>query len=138
MKSKGTLYEQLFFCEALSRNHEVFVPIGEHLPQDCLLMNRAGKIFRVQIKGTEDKSISKTKGGLGRYMVSTSTGNSVKTPIDPSKVDVVAAYVASIPTWYIIPILSIDNAIRISLYPHNPKSKAKHERFIENWDYFKL
>ncbi len=137
MKHKGTLYEQIFFSEALARNHEVFTPIGDYLPQDCLLMNQAGKIFRVQIKGTEDKVADKSRGGIGRYMITTATGHTGKTSIDPSKVDVVAAYVASIPTWYIIPILNIDNAIRISLYPHNPTSKAKHEKCREDWEYFK-
>ena len=115
MKHKGTLYEQIFFSEVFARNHEVFTPIGDYLPQDCLLMNQAGKIFRVQIKGTEDKVADKSRGGLGRYMITTATGHTGKTSIDPSKVDVVAAYVASIPTWYIIPILNIDNAIRISV-----------------------
>jgi len=70
-------------------------------------------------------------------MITTATGATKKQSIDPSKVDVLAAYVQKVKTWYIIPILSIDSALRISLYPHNPKSKAKHERFLEDWDYFK-
>ena len=137
MKRKGSLYEQLFFYEALARNLEVFTPLGDYLPQDCMLMNQAGKIFRIQIKGTADKVSDKSRtGGLGRYMITTATGNNGKTTIDPTKVDCIAAYVASIPTWYIIPTLRLDGAIRISLYPHNPKSKAKHEKYREDWDYF--
>jgi len=137
MKSKGTLYEQTFFAEALSRNLHVFSPIGDYLPVDCLIMNDAGKVFKVQIKGTENKTQDPQRTGLGRYMVTTATGATKKQSIDPSKVDVLAAYVQKVKTWYIIPILSIDSALRISLYPHNPKSKAKHERFLEDWDYFK-
>ena len=53
MKRKGSLYEQKFFSEALEHGLEVFVPLGDYLPQDCLVMNSAGKIFKVQIKGTE-------------------------------------------------------------------------------------
>jgi hypothetical protein len=137
MKSKGTLYEQTFFTEALSRNLHVFSPIGDYLPVDCLIMNDAGKVFKVQIKGTENKTQDPQRTGLGRYMITTATGATKKQSIDPSKVDVLAAYVQKVKTWYIIPILSIDSALRISLYPHNPKSKAKHERFLEDWDYFK-
>jgi hypothetical protein len=137
MKSKGTLYEQTFFAEALSRNLHVFSPIGDYLPVDCLIMNDAGKVFKVQIKGTENKTQDPQRTGLGRYMITTATGATKKQSIDPSKVDVLAAYVQKVKTWYIIPILSIDSALRISLYPHNPKSKAKHERFLEDWDYFK-
>jgi hypothetical protein len=59
MKRKGNLYEQKFFSEALERGLEVFVPLGDYLPQDCLVMNTAGKIFKIQIKGTESKSKDK-------------------------------------------------------------------------------
>ena len=137
MKNKGTLYEQIFFHEALARNYEVFTPLGDYLPQDCLVMNQAGKIYKVQIKGTADKVADKSRGGMGRYMITTSAGAGCKKTIDPSKVDILAAYVAAVPTWYIIPILSIDSAIRIALYPHNPASKAKHEKYREDWDCFK-
>jgi len=137
MKRRGNLYEQIFFTEALARNLEVFTPLGDYLPQDCLVMNQAGKIFKVQIKGTKDKVIDKANGGLGRYMITTATGTAKKMTLDCTKVDILAAYVESIPTWYIIPCLEINQAIRISLYAHNPKSKAKHEKYREAWDLFK-
>jgi hypothetical protein len=135
MKRRGSLYEQIFFTEALARNLEVFIPLGDYLPQDCLVMNQAGRIFRVQVKGTEN--FTQSGNGSKRYMITTATGTTGKQPIDPQRVDIVAAYIASIPTWYLIPTINIDNAIRISLYAHNPKSKAKHERFREDWDCFK-
>lgn len=136
MKKKGSLYEQIFFTEALSRNLEVFTPLGDYLPQDCLVMNQAGKCYKVQIKGTEDKVNDKSRGGLGRYMITTATGTNAKQTIDPTKVDVLAAYIQNIPTWYVIPTLAIGGAIRISLYPHNLNSKAKHEKYREGWDIF--
>ena len=98
MKNKGTLYEQIFFHEALARNYEVFTPLGDYLPQDCLVMNQAGKIYKVQIKGTADKVADKSRGGMGRYMITTSAGAGCKKTIDPSKVDILAAYVAAVPT----------------------------------------
>ena len=137
MKRKGNIYEQIFFTEALERNLEVFIPLGDYLPQDCLVMNQAGRSYKVQIKGTADKVHDKSRGGLGRYMITTASGSSAKQTIDPTKVDVLAAYIEKLPTWYLIPSLAIDSAIRISLYPHNPESKAKHEKFIEAWDVFK-
>ena len=137
MKRRGSLYEQTFFTEALARNLEVFTPLGDYLPQDCLVMNQAGKIFKVQIKGTKDKVIDKSNGGLGRYMITTATGRSNKETLDCTKVDILAAYIESIPTWYIIPCLEINQCVRISLYAHNPLSKAKHEKFREAWDLFK-
>ena len=137
MKRAGNLYEQIFFAEALSKDLEVFTPLGDYLPQDCLVMNKAGKVFKTQIKGTADKVRDSRRGGLGRYMITCSSGTSKKIRMDCTKVDVVAAYVAAIPTWYLIPCLAIDEALRISLYPHNPQSKAKHEKYREGWDIFK-
>jgi len=84
-KRKGYLYEQKFFSEALEHGLEVFVPLGDYLPQDCLVMNTAGKIFKVQVKGTESKSKDKARGGLGRYMVTTSSGTAAKETIDCTK-----------------------------------------------------
>ena len=100
-------------------------------------MNQAGKVFKVQIKGTKDKVFDKANGGQGRYMVTTASGTSKKMTIDCTKVDILAAYVEAIPTWYIIPCLEINQALRISLYAHNPLSKAKHEKYREAWDLFK-
>lgn len=40
MKRKGSLYEQIFFTEALRQGLEVFVPLGDYLPQDCIVMNQ--------------------------------------------------------------------------------------------------
>jgi len=137
MKRRGSLYEQTFFTEALARNLEVFTPLGDYLPQDCLVMNQAGKIFKVQIKGTKDKVFDKPNKGQGRYMVTTASGTSKKMTIDCTKVDILAAYIEAIPTWYIIPCLEINQALRISLYAHNPSSKAKHEKYREAWDLFK-
>tara|TARA_R100000479_G_scaffold175361_1_gene126207 strand:- start:123 stop:542 length:420 start_codon:yes stop_codon:yes gene_type:complete len=136
MKRTGNLYEQIFFAEALSKDLEVFTPLGDYLPQDCLIMNKAGKVFKTQIKGTADK-VRDSRGGLGRYMITCASGTSKKIRMDCTKIDVIAAYVAAIPTWYLIPCLAIDEALRISLYPHNPLSKAKHEKYREGWDIFK-
>lgn len=137
MKRRGSLYEQKFFTEALFRNLEVFTPLGDYLPQDCIVMNQAGRTFKIQIKGTKDKTCDRNRAGLGRYMITTSTGTSKKCSIDCTKVDALAAYIEIQDVWYIIPCLELNSAVRISLYPHNPKSKAKHEKFKDGWDYFK-
>ena len=139
MKRTGSIYEQQFSLDALKNGLEVFTPIGDYLPQDCIVMNSAGRTFRVQVKGTgvliEDK---RNNGGLGRYMITSASGKKVKETIDCTKVDTLAAYIEPVNAWYIIPCMDLDNAIRISLYPHNTKSKAKYERFLNNWNAFKI
>ena len=74
MKRKGNLYEQKYFTSALEAGLEVFVPLGDYLPQDCMVMNSAGRVFKVQIKGTETKSKDPQRKGVGRYQVTTSSG----------------------------------------------------------------
>jgi hypothetical protein len=71
-------------------------------------------------------------------MVTTSSGSCGKESIDCTKVDVLAAYIESLDIFYNIPCLELDSAKRISLYPHNIDSKAKHEKFKESWEAYKI
>ena len=136
-KRFGYIYEQEFFTKSLRQGLEVFTPLGDHLPVDCIVVNSAGKKFNVQIKGSGKASSSERKNGCNRYKFSTTTGRSVKHPLDCTKVDVVAIYCADIDTWYLIPCMAIDGALTVAVYPHNPDSKAKHEKYRENWEIFK-
>jgi hypothetical protein len=136
-KRLGYIYEQEFFTRALRQGLEVFTPLGDHLPVDCMIVNSAGKKFNVQIKGSGKASFSGRKNGCNRYKFSTTTGRSVKQPLDCTKVDVVAIYCADIDTWYLLPCMAIDGALTVAVYPHNPNSKAKHEKYRENWEIFK-
>jgi hypothetical protein len=52
-KRKGTAYEYRFFSNILDRGYELFIPAGEDIPVDCVVQNGAGKLFKVQIKGTK-------------------------------------------------------------------------------------
>ena len=136
-KRKGYIYEQIFFTEALKNGLEVFCPLGDHLPVDCIVVNSAGRKFNVQIKGSEKSSVSERKNGCARYKFSTTTGRVVKYPLDCTKVDVVAILCADIDAWYLIPCLAIDGALTVAVYPHNPNSKGKHEKYREAWEIFK-
>ena len=136
-KRFGYIYEQEFFTKSLRQGLEVFTPLGDHLPVDCIVVNSAGKKFNVQIKGSGKASSSERKNGCNRYKFSTTTGRSVKQPLDCTKVDVVAIYCADIDTWYLLPCMAIDGALTVAVYPHNPDSKAKHEKYRENWEIFK-
>jgi len=136
-KRKGYIYEQIFFTEALKNGLEVFCPLGDHLPVDCIVVNSAGRKFNVQIKGSEKSSVSERKNGCARYKFSTTTGRVVKYPLDCTKVDVVAIFCADIDAWYLIPCLAIDGALTVAVYPHNPNSKGKHEKYREAWEIFK-
>lgn len=138
MKRKGSLYEQKYFATALEAGLEVFTPLGDYLPQDCMVMNSAGRIFKVQIKGTQGKSKDPRRKGTGRYQVTTSSGCGSKFTIDCANVDIVVAYIDELNIFYHIPCIEIGGVKRISLYPHITNSRAKLERFKNNWDCYKI
>jgi len=133
----GYIWEQVFFTEALKHGLEVFTPLGDYLPQDCIVVNSAGKKFNVQIKGSSALKICKKNKGMGRYQINCTHGSGNTTPVDCTKVDVVSVYCADIDLWYLIPCMALDGATVIGLYPHNPDSKAKHEKYRNYWDIFK-
>jgi hypothetical protein len=114
------------------RGLDVFVPLGDYLPQDCLISNAAGKFYRVQIKGTDCSRLRSSN--TERWRITAQCHG--KEPLDCTKVDVMAAYVLPMDTWYIVPCLEISSRC-VWLYPSNEKSKAMYEKYKEDWDYFK-
>ncbi len=135
-KTAGTAWEYDFFARALERGLDVFIPAGDDLPVDCHIVNSAGTIYRVQCKGTAVNN--KTVGEYhDRYKIIAGTGRSSKNPIDCTKVDVVACYIAPVKTWYFVPCLELEGSISMWFYPNNEKSKSRYARFKENWEVFK-
>ena len=114
------------------------MPAGDNLPIDCIVQNGAGKLYKVQIKGTNSES---REGGRNakskRYKILAATGQSSKMSIDCTKVDILAAYVEPVDAWYIIPCMELNNSLSVWFYPHSGESTAHTEQFRENWDLFK-
>lgn len=134
-KKRGVFYEYRFFSNILDRGYELFIPAGEDLPVDCVVQNRAGKLFRVQIKGTSSPETKSRKEP--RYKVLAGTGRKSKVSIDCTKVDILCAYVEPVDAWYIIPCMELNNSLSVWFYPHSGESTAHTEQFRENWDLFK-
>jgi hypothetical protein len=135
-KTAGTAWEYNFFAKALERGLDVFIPAGDDLPVDCMIVNSAGTVYRVQCKGTSVNN--KTKGEYhDRFKIIAGTGRSSKLPIDCTKVDIVACYIAPTKTWYLVPCVELEGAVSMWFYPNNPDSKSKYARFKDNWEIFK-
>lgn len=135
-KSAGTVYEFKFFSKILELGYDLFIPAGDNLPIDCIVQNGAGKLYKVQIKGTNSENREGGRTAKKRYKVLAATGKSSKMSIDCTKVDILAAYVDPVDTWYIIPCLEI-GAKSVWFYPHIENSRSMTERFKEEWDLFK-
>ena len=128
-KKDGFRYEMNFFNEAIKRGLDVFIPAGDYLPQDCIIQNSEGKIYKVQEKGT-NTSVQDKK--IPRYRLSTGKGSRGKTIID---CDIIAGYVAPLDLLYLIPCEEI-LGVSTWLYPDDPKTKSRLEKFRENWSVF--
>jgi hypothetical protein len=135
-KSAGTVYEYKFFSKILEKGYDLFIPAGDNLPIDCLVQNGAGKLYKVQVKGTASEYREGGRTGKQRYKVLAATGQKSKTSIDCTKVDILAAYVEPVNIWYIIPCLEI-SAKSVWFYPHIENSRSMTERYKEQWDLFK-
>jgi len=131
----GAVYEHVFFAKAMAQGLVPFVPLMHKRPQDCIIMNGAGTMYKVQVKGTA--TASKETDRTPRYKIQPVTGRATKRPIDCTKVDVVVGYVEPYDAIYIIPCLEIERSKSIWLYPHNENSRAKYEVYRDRWDIFK-
>jgi len=141
-KQKGTYYEQAFICKCLELGLHPHPTVGDYLPHDMIVQNQVGRTLRVQIKGTdalmkkrENDPTSYTK--KGRYRITAMSGNKANhKPIDCKLVDVLAIYVSEHDVIYNIPCTELTSTA-IWIAPHDPKSRAKYEKYKENWDVYR-
>lgn len=130
-KARGTLYEQRFIVQCLERGLAPFIPIESVSPQDLLVLNRDMTVFKVQVKGT-GVAVQKGKGAI-RYKISASTGKDFKKVIDCQKIDIIAAYIDPIDTWYIIPC---DEVSVTSVWISPSSATSRFEKYKGSWEQF--
>mgnify|MGYP000203311744 FL=1 len=129
-KRRGSQYEAAFVTQALKRGLDILEPVGDYMIYDLMVSNSAGRIQRVQVKGTSSQI--KNKPG---YKVIAASGNLKKVPLNPDEVDVLAVYVEPCDVWYLIPLRKIDGGISVYLNPAT-KVNAKYEVWREAWNVF--
>lgn len=137
MKRDGTIYELQFRIEALKRNLDTFPPDGDYSPIDCIVLNPAGKAFRVQVKGTacvlqsdgKDRPIRK-----GKYRI-VSGRSSNKTSYSATEIDVLACYIAPLDEWYLIPMVYAANNQSLAFFTHEGTT-SKWQKYRNKWDIF--
>ena len=136
-KLSGTVYEQAFMLACLKRGLHPHPSVGDYLPHDIIVQNSAGRLFRVQIKGTQSIAYrGKGKiGKLGRYGIKAVRGGS-KSSIDCQWVDVLSVYVEKLDCFYNIPCTDLSSA-SVWVTPHIKNGKGKYEKYAESWDVYK-
>ena len=132
-KRYGSLYEHTFVVEALRRDLQPHMPIGDYTAHDVVLYNGDGECFRVQVKGTAHMVTRRRR--TPRFKITSKMGGNYR-QFDCKLFEILAAYVAPVDTWYLIPCEEVD-VRSVWLYPTNKDSKAKYESYRENWEVFK-
>lgn len=133
-KQVGAAAEAMFAARALARGLAVFYPFGDYLPQDMIVMNGAGVLFKVQIKSTQEPA--KESCGGTRYKIQPVSGRDQKQALDCTKVDVLSCYIQELEMFYLVPCMELMGKKSMWLYGHNSESKGMYEPYKENWDVF--
>jgi hypothetical protein len=129
-KERGEWVELQFTASAASRGYRVLKPCGDSLPYDVAI-EHGGHLIRVQVKSTT------VRNGTG-YFCQFRRNYLVKQPYTVDDVDLFAAYIIPVSTWYLIPaavILQPTVKVALTLYPVTAlkQDRYKYEHYREAW-----
>jgi hypothetical protein len=135
-KKDGTIYECVFKVEAMKHGNDVFPSEGDYSVVDMVVLNPAGRAFRVQIKGT---ALEGASDGASRPPMK----NKFKICIDgerrntilATEVDVLACYISPRDTWYLIPMVKAVGLKTLAFFLQED-SESKWQAYRNNWDIF--
>src|SRR5438067_5740719 len=126
-KVKGETAEIEFLLKVHRLGFIVSRPWGDSAPYDFILETKR-RLLRVQVKSAWTK---------GKRAYRLSAHRSLGRGYLPGQIDVVVAYVAPEKTWYVIPFRALGGRRSMYLFPENPNSKGRLEKFRNRWDLFR-
>ena len=122
-KDLGDYAELRFTLSAFENGFSILRPFADSRPYDYVL-EKGGRFIKVQVK-----SCNVPISAAGRFHIGVSRGHKTKKIYTKSDTDIIAVYLRTINTFYIIPIDKI-TAKNIRLYPF----KDHHFNiYKENW-----
>jgi hypothetical protein len=129
-KERGEWVELEFMAAAASHGYRVLKPSGDSLPYDVAI-EHGGNLTRVQVKSTT------VRNGTG-YFCQFRRNYLVKDPYTVNDVDLFAAYIIPVRTWYLIPaaiILKPTLKVALTIYPVTAlkQDRYKYEHYREAW-----
>jgi hypothetical protein len=125
-KAVGEAVELAFMARAAALGLIVSKPLGDSAAYDVILGSSGHRLLRVQVK-------SVCSGSGPRYTINAGYGNRAKRPYTADQIDLLAAWVSPLDTWYIIPVAALGGRVRLHLYPQRPE-RGGLEDFRERWD----
>jgi len=129
-KERGEWAELRFMAEAMFHGYKVSKPWGDSSAFD-IGVESGRRILRVQVKSTSNRT------GTG-YLCQFKPHYLKKQDYTLAQLDLFAAYVIPVATWYIIPaalLLGPQRKTGIMLYPVEPlkKDRYSYEAYKEAW-----
>ncbi len=129
-KERGEWVELLFMAAASLHGYHVLKPWGESFEYDVAI-EHGGGLTRVQVKS------SSVRNGAG-YVCQFLRNHETESPYGLKEVDIFAAYVIPVATWYLIPaavILKPTPKSGLTFYPIASlrSDRCRYERFREAW-----
>ncbi|MFA6711681.1 MAG: group I intron-associated PD-(D/E)XK endonuclease [Candidatus Caldatribacteriota bacterium] len=130
-KNKGDIGLGFVIADALSNNIQIALPLSEHLPFDCIFINKKGKMLRISVKYRKiDKS-----GNIGVAFKSTwsnSNGCQIR-QYDKKEFDATAIYCPTTKKCYYIKNSEVQNLNMFTLRIKKPKKIQKTIRLAKNF-----
>ncbi|MGA2697241.1 MAG: group I intron-associated PD-(D/E)XK endonuclease [Terriglobales bacterium] len=130
-KRRGEFSEAAFLAKAVNLGFKIVQPWGNSERYD-LILGSGSRFWRVQIKSTS----AKRSGGYHIQPSHFVYGNR-KVVYTSGEIDVLAAHVVPLDTWYIVPASSLAPGMSLRLYPEGGCRSPRFEHFREAWDVFR-
>lgn len=122
-KQRGELAEAAFMARATALGLRVAKPWGE-MRYD-LIVDNGRKLLRVQVKSAHHA------GRYGGYPIQ-AHGCSTRA-YNAREIDLLAAYLVPIDTWYLFPVEEFLKYKGMMLFPVSRGRRSQFEKFRENW-----
>jgi len=123
-KVRGEWVEMKFMVRAAETGLMVSKPYGDSAHFD-FVVGQSERLHRVQVRGTSSYIHSCS------FICSMTWGNP-RQRYAPGDFDFLAVYVIPCDMWYVIPMAALQPVPwNVSLYPHNPNSRGKQEKYRE-------
>jgi hypothetical protein len=125
-KRQGHIAELAFMHKAAELGFGVTKPSGDVEHYDFIL-DSGRRLWRVQVKSTH------TRRKIRRYYCVQPTHGFARKTYTSDEIDFVVVYIVPVRAWYVIPICALTSVPRIYLYPDNPDSTGRFERYRDAW-----
>jgi len=126
-KRSGEISEAAFLHKAVSLGFKVTKPWGDSERYD-FVVDSGKRLWRVQIKCTS----ALRAGGYHIQPIHFVYGKK-KVAYTADEIDVLAAHIAPLNVWYVLPVQALAAGTSLRLYPEGGCERARFEKYREAW-----